>query len=278
MNNNKFISNYIPASIASNENQRLEAVRRTGAMYLDQEELYDVYCYLAKEITGCPVSWTGLIDSENQYCLASDGFPEDTSKKIPRKQTFCQYALDRTEPLIIKNMKNDLTFKNHPLVKEGVVNFYAAFPIVTSDGYTLGTLCVSSDKVVKLTKNKIKLLKSLSRKMAYQLEIQENFRNKSAENFIQIIERISHYVKNLNIKELKTILKYFSDQTIDDIEKTYLSKIKVIKQSSKEFEITDFGNKLKSELSIEKGILKRVKNLSNNENDLDNLFNEIGNN
>ena len=37
-------------------------------------------------------------------------------------------------------MKNDLTFKNHPLVKEGIVKFYAAFPIVTSDGYTLGTL------------------------------------------------------------------------------------------------------------------------------------------
>ena len=278
MSNNKFISDYIPASIASNEYQRLEAVRRTGAMYLDQEELYDVYCYLAKEITGCPVSWTGLIDSENQYCLASNGFPQDTSKKIPRKQTFCQYALDRTEPLIIQNMKNDLTFKNHPLVKEGVVNFYAAFPIVTSDGYTLGTLCVSSDKLVKLNKNKIKLLKSLSRKMAYQLEIQENFRNKSAENLIQIIDRISHYIKNLNITELKTILKYFSDQTIDNIEKTYLLKIKVIKQSSKGFEITDFGNKLKSELSLEKGILKRVKNLSNNENDLDNLFNEIGNN
>ena len=111
MSNDKYISDYIPAPIAKNENQRLEAVKRTGAMYLDQDELYDVYCYLAKEITGCPVSWTGLIDSENQYCLASDGFPEDTSKKIPRKQTFCQYALDKTEPLIIQNMKSDLTFK-----------------------------------------------------------------------------------------------------------------------------------------------------------------------
>ena len=57
-----------------------------------------------------------------------------------------------------------------------------------------------------------------------------------------------------------------------------MSKINVIKESDKEFEITDFGNKLKSELSLDKGILKRVKNLSNNENDLDNLFNEIGNN
>ena len=60
--------------------------------------------------------------------------------------------------------------------------------------------------------------------------------------------------------------------------KKYLSKIKVIKEPAEEFEITDFGNKLKSELSLDKGILKRVKNLSNNENDLDNLFNEIRNN
>ena len=57
-----------------------------------------------------------------------------------------------------------------------------------------------------------------------------------------------------------------------------MSKINVIKESAEEFEITDFGNKLKSELSLDKGILKRVKNLSNNENDLDNLFNEIRNN
>ena len=278
MSKDNYMADYLPAPITKNENQRLEAVKRTGAMYLDQDELYDVYCYLAKEITGCPVSWTGLIDSENQYCLASDGFPEETSKKIPRKQTFCQYALDKTEPLIIQNMKTDLTFKNHPLVKEGIVKFYAAFPIVTSDGYTLGTLCVSSDKAVELTKNQIKSLKSLSRKMAYQLEIQENFRNKSAENLIQIINKISQYVENLEINNLKTILKFFSDQTIDDLEKKYLLNIKVIKKSDEKFEISDFGNKLKSELSLDKGILKRVKNLSNNENDLDNLFSEIRNN
>jgi hypothetical protein len=278
MSKDNYMADYLPAPITKNENQRLEAVKRTGAMYLDQDELYDVYCYLAKEITGCPVSWTGLIDSENQYCLASDGFPEGSSKKIPRKQTFCQYALDKTEPLIIQNMKTDLTFKNHPLVKEGIVKFYAAFPIVTSDGYTLGTLCVSSDKAVELTKNQIKSLKSLSRKMAYQLEIQENFRNKSAENLIQIINKISQYVENLEINNLKTILKFFSDQTIDDLEKNYLLNIKVIKKSDEKFEISDFGNKLKSELSLDKGILKRVKNLSNNENDLDNLFSEIRNN
>ena len=114
--------------------------------------------------------------------------------------------------------------------------------------------------------------------MAYQLEIQENFRNKSAESLIQIIDKISQHVENLNITHLKTILKFFSDQTIDDLEKKYLLNIKVIKKSAEKFEISDFGNKLKSELSLDKGILKRVKNLSKNENDLDNLFSEIRDN
>ena len=148
-------SEYIPAPISSNEDERLEAVKRTGAMYIDQDELYEVYCYLAKEITGCSVSWTGLIDSENQYCLASDGFPNNTEKSIPRKQTFCQYALAKTEPLIVENLKEHKAFRNHPLVKNGIVQFYAAFPIVTSDGYTLGTLCVSDSKTVKLNNNKL---------------------------------------------------------------------------------------------------------------------------
>ena len=31
MSNDKYISDYIPAPIAKNENQRLEAVKRTGA-------------------------------------------------------------------------------------------------------------------------------------------------------------------------------------------------------------------------------------------------------
>ena len=270
--------NFKPAPILKNEKQRLIAVERSAAMYKDADSLYEIYCHLAKEISNCPVSWAGLIDDENQYCIASDGLPDEVDKKIPRQETFCQYAINNQVPLIVSNMSKDFRFKFHPAVKNNLVKFYAAFPIISKDGYVLGTLCVSDNRVRVLSKNKIQLLKNLAQKISYQLEIQENFRNKSAENLIQIIDKISQHVENLNITHLKTILKFFSDQTIDNIEKNYLSKIKVIKESAEEFEITDFGNKLKSELSLDKGILKRVKNLSNNENDLDNLFNEIRNN
>ena len=48
-------------------------------------ELYDIYCFLAKEITGCPVSWTGVIDNEKQFVLARDGFPDEVPMEMPRE-------------------------------------------------------------------------------------------------------------------------------------------------------------------------------------------------
>ena len=58
--------NFKPANIPVNDDQRVKAVKRTGVLDENKTELYDIYCFLAKEITGCPVSWTGVIDNEKQ--------------------------------------------------------------------------------------------------------------------------------------------------------------------------------------------------------------------
>ena len=69
--------NFKPANIPSNDALRVKAVQRTGVLDEIKEELYDIYCFLAKEITGCAVSWTGVIDNEKQFVLARDGFPDE---------------------------------------------------------------------------------------------------------------------------------------------------------------------------------------------------------
>ena len=150
--------NFKPANIPPNDALRVKAVQRTGVLDESREELYEIYCFLAKEITGCPVSWTGVIDSEKQFVLARDGFPDGVPMEMPREQTLCQFAIEKTEPLIINDMTIDYRFKNHPAVVDFGVKFYAAFPVTTSDGYTLGTLCVSDNRVRRLTKNKIKFV------------------------------------------------------------------------------------------------------------------------
>ena len=79
--------NFKPAQIPSNDIQRVKAVHRSGATEDIDSNLYEIYCFLAKEITGCPVSWTGVIDSKKQVILARDGFPDDVPNEMPRNQT-----------------------------------------------------------------------------------------------------------------------------------------------------------------------------------------------
>ena len=184
--------NFKPAHIPSNDSQRVKAVQRSGVTEDIDSNLYEIYCFLAKEITGCPVSWTGVIDSDKQVILARDGFSDDVPNQMPRNQTLCQFALEKKQPLIINNMVKDARFQYHPAVTDFGVKFYAAFPIVTSDGYTLGTLCVSDNKVRKLTKHKISLLMGLATKLAYQLEVQVSQRKGTAESTIHILLSLIH--------------------------------------------------------------------------------------
>ena len=265
----------MPAKILENEAQRLRAVDRTGVMYLDQDNLYEIYCFLAKEITGCAISWTGLIDDKNQFCLARDGLPENAGKIFPRQQTFCQYALSSPNPLIVENMQKDKRFKNHPFVVDGSIKFYAGFPIVTGDGYTLGTLCIGDSKVKKLSSSQLKLMIGLTAKLAYQLQIQENYKNKSAENLMIILEKISKKIEKISSIEVKIILKFFLGRTLSQSEKTFLIKKALAEKSGSDLKITKFGNELRNDLSINTGILKTIKNMTSKDYNLSKMLQKL---
>ena len=256
--------NFKPANIPVNDAQRVKAVKRTGVLDESKTELYDIYCFLAKEITGCPVSWTGVIDSEKQFVLARDGFPDEVPMEMPREQTLCQFAIEKTEPLIINDMTIDYRFKNHPAVVDFGVKFYAAFPVTTSDGYTLGTLCVSDNRVRRLTKNKIKLLKGLASKLSYQLEVQVNQRKGTAESVINILNKLIRNFKNLQINE-----------QISREDEELLMQFGIAYKKNDILELTSQGKNLKSELNLNIGTLKRIKNLSSDNEQLMNMLDQI---
>ena len=84
-------------------------------MDVANEELFLIYTELAKEISNMPVSYTGLIDEERQYMLCHVGLSEDRPES-PRERTFCQFALNSTDPIIVEDCSKDERFKNHPVV------------------------------------------------------------------------------------------------------------------------------------------------------------------
>jgi signal transduction protein with GAF and PtsI domain len=267
--------NFKPANIPDNDQKRVKAVLRTGVLDTSSTELYEIYCFLAKEITGCPVSWTGVIDSERQFMLARDGFPDDVPMEMPRNQTLCQFALEKTKPLLINDMTKDKRFMFHPAVKDFGVKFYAAFPIVTSDGYILGTLCVSDNRVRRISDHKINLLTELAAKLAYQLEVQVNQRKSTAESSIEIMSKLKLNFSEISLENAVVILKFFINDVISSEEKQKMLDLGVAIKNKNNFEVSKFGRKVLDELNLNIGTLKRIKNLSNNDDELMNLLGQI---
>ncbi|MDC0227571.1 GAF domain-containing protein [Alphaproteobacteria bacterium] len=264
-----------PASRPENDSKRVEAVVRTGVLDINAAKLYEIYCDLAVEITGCPTSWTGVIDTDRQFALARVGFPEDMPMEVPRNQTLCQFALEVGKPLIISDMRKDDRFKFHPVVTDRGVKFYAAFPIITSDGYMLGTLCVSDVKVRKLSNAKIKLLTNLAEKLAYQLEVQVAQRKSTAESTINIMYKLMSNFSDLSIKNGISVLKFMINDVITSSEKKMLVELGVAINVNNNIEISKSGKKLQEELDMNVGTLKKIKNLSNNEDELMKLLGQI---
>ena len=268
-------SDFSPAPIPSNETRRLEAVRKTGVMDVANEELFLIYTELAKEISNMPVSYTGLIDEKRQYMLCHIGLPEDRPES-PRERTFCQFALNSTDPIIVEDCSKDERFKNHPVVTgDPYVKFYGGFPLVTQGGLILGTLCVVDTELgKKLDNNQITLIQKLAARLAHQLETQGDQREITASRAIDMLNVVVKQNPNMTIKDTINFLTVIEGRPIDESGKQNLIKFDLLDASGV---MTKKAREFQSELDLDQGIFKRISiSKEKAQVNLDNMLSELG--
>ena len=268
--------NFLPAPEPLNEERRLDAVKKSGLMDVDNKDLFVIYNELAKQISNFPFSYTGIIDETRQYILCQVGLPDDMPNSIPREETFCQYTLNSTEPLIVENLRNHKIFKYHPIV-EGppFLKFYAGFPIVTESGYVLGTLCINhNDENAKLSKEQIDLLVKLTSKLAHQLEIQYKQREISAAKTIELLSIIQKNLPDFDIPKLIGFLNIVQNGQNDDQMNKILKNFDLIDDDGN---LSILGRNLQKQIGLDSGIYKKIvvqkDTVSSN---LDNMLDELG--
>jgi len=267
---------FSPAPIPSNENRRLEAVRKTGVMDVANEELFLIYTELAKEISNMPVSYTGLIDEERQYMLCHIGLPEDGTDSAPRENTFCQFALNSTDPIIVEDCSKDHRFKFHPVVTgDPFVKFYGGFPLVTQGGLILGTLCVVDTELgAKLDENQITLIQKLAARLAHQLETQGDQREITASRAIDMLKVVDKHNPGMTIKDTISFLTVIEGRPIDGPAKQTLIDFELL---DKDGLMTKKARGFQSELDLDQGIFKRISvSKDQAQVNLDNMLSELG--
>jgi hypothetical protein len=148
--------------IPDNEVERLKNLQSHQLLDDLPDEDYDLITKLASDICGTSISLVTLIDSKKQVFKSSQG---SDLKETSRDISFCAHAINTPKrSLIVNDVTLDERFKENPLVTEDPkIAFYAGIPLMSKEGYALGTLCILDHKPKVLSTSQLKALKSLAK-------------------------------------------------------------------------------------------------------------------
>lgn len=170
------------AAVPNNEAERLRSLETLSIMDSSPEGEYDDIVKLASMLAGTPISLISLVDADRQWFKAKIGIEEtETDRDI----AFCAHAILEDGPTIIENTLEDQRFVDNPLVTEDPeVRFYAGFPLITSDGYALGTLCVLDKEPRALTETQVFGLQTLADQVLRNFELRRSIEESRKQNAI----------------------------------------------------------------------------------------------
>ena len=153
--------------LPENEVARLENLRSYAILDTPPEQAFDDLTSLAAYICGTPIALIGFIDLHRQWFKSRIGWdvPE-----VPRDMSFCTHTILQPGVLVVSDTLKNKRFGTSPLATHGGIRFYADAPLISAEGYALGTLCVMDSVPRELTEGQTDALRKLARQVMTQLE------------------------------------------------------------------------------------------------------------
>lgn len=151
------------------ERQRQRALESYRVLDTLPEAAYEDIVRLASVICGVPIAMVSLIDRERQWFKAVVGIDV---QQTPRGIAFCDHAIREPNQLMeVSDAQLDPRFVDNPLVAgDPGIRFYAGMPILSGDGFALGTVCVIDSQPHVLSDTQREALQLLSRLTTELLE------------------------------------------------------------------------------------------------------------
>ncbi len=157
------------APFPENEQDRLQALRQCCVLDTPPELAFDGLTRLAANLCDAPIALVSLVDTERQWFKSAFGLD---ARETHRDWAFCAHAILDSVPFIITDATRDPRTSDNPLVTGPPhIRFYAGIPLITCDGYGLGTLCVIDTEPRDLTPEQLDHLKLLASQACGQLEL-----------------------------------------------------------------------------------------------------------
>jgi PAS domain S-box-containing protein len=140
-------------------------------MDLNQKELQDTVT-LTSKIFNCPIASINLVSNDTVYLKVKKG---TTLNEYPLELSYCIQSIKHNRLLIIPDTLQDDYFGKQTVIPAiPGTRFYAGAPLITPDGFRIGTLCVLDYKPHVVTEPQRLMLKVLSKHIMSVLEAKRN--------------------------------------------------------------------------------------------------------
>lgn len=158
--------------MTEDEIKRLEALREYDILNSEPEKEFDRITELVATICDMPISFISMVDTNRHWFKSKHG---SDICETPLDMSFCKYTIQYDDFYIIEDTHTEEEYKSMAIVTGSpFVRFYAGYPLIDPNGFTLGTICVIDTKPNKLNESQKKSIKLLSKDVIDKMIARKN--------------------------------------------------------------------------------------------------------
>lgn len=153
-----------PFPIPSNDGARSRIVDAMSLQDRRDDPFFAHVTAMVRHIFKTPIAFISLFSGDAQIFLATDGLDLPGT---PRDMSLCAFTVAAKSTIVLPDTHADARSREHPVVTGMGVRFSASAPVVTSQGFCLGTVCgLDLTPHAPPTADQIAMLNTLSQMVA----------------------------------------------------------------------------------------------------------------
>jgi serine/threonine protein kinase len=134
-----------PEMLSDAEGERLAAVRSLSVLDSPSDEAVDRIARITRRTLGVPLALVSIVDGDREWFLSHEGV--DVAQ-VPRNASFASDTVSTGVGWAAEDVSADPRAQSHPiLLADPELRAYAAEPLTTFDGHTIGVLSVLDRRV-----------------------------------------------------------------------------------------------------------------------------------
>lgn len=181
--------------------ERLAALKDSAVLDRIGDASFDRLVSLARQLTRAKIALISMVDEGRQTFVGQIGLPEPwaTLRCTPLSHSFCQHVVTRGRPLVVGDAREEPLVCDNEAVQDLDVVAYLGVPLVTPDGYAIGSICAIDDVPRTWSLEEVGALEKLASLVLTEIAARHELESRRAAERTRdvLFEELNHRIRNL---------------------------------------------------------------------------------